>query len=200
MAISQPPRQFQSWRTYSRADFFADVEVGRLQGTRCAGVQRLAILNVFGAADRSRQTLCEKGERKLVLLVTERRCDFLEKRSSRPCASIWRESAWLCRRRNCAAASITLDAFLGQILQRRLTATGRAIGILAVNASGKVVGSMQTCGTFRCPSVRVKNARSPALRTGEARCLRTQDSSRSMCFPAPIDQVEFDVRELVRHR
>src|SRR5262245_10908537 len=59
--------------------FFVDVEVGRLEETRRAKEQRLAILNVF-AQQLQRQALCEKCERQSVFLVTERRCDLLEKR------------------------------------------------------------------------------------------------------------------------
>ena len=74
----RPPAIPQFAHIFARR-FFVDVEVGRLEETRCAKEQRLAILNVF-AQQSQRQTLCEKCERQLVFLVTERGCDLLEKR------------------------------------------------------------------------------------------------------------------------
>src|SRR5437764_3109899 len=74
----RPPAVPQLAHIFARR-FFVDVEVGRLEETRCAKEQRLAILNIF-AQQAQRQTLCEKGERQLVFLVTECGCDLLEKR------------------------------------------------------------------------------------------------------------------------
>src|SRR5437764_14643281 len=58
--------------------FFVDVEISRLEETRCAKEQRLAVLTVF-TQEPQRRTLCEKCERQLVFFVTERGCDLLEK-------------------------------------------------------------------------------------------------------------------------
>src|SRR4029453_14180242 len=59
--------------------FFVDVEISRLEETRCAKEQGLAILDVF-AQQPQRQALCEKCEWQLVFFVTERGCELLEKR------------------------------------------------------------------------------------------------------------------------
>src|SRR5258708_5941345 len=74
----RPPTVPQLAHIFARR-FFVDVEVGRFQETRGAKQQRLAVLNV-SAQQPQRQTLCEKCERQLVFLVTERGCDRLEKR------------------------------------------------------------------------------------------------------------------------
>src|SRR6476660_2458412 len=74
----RPPAVPQLAHIFARR-FFVDVEVGRLQETRCAKEQRLAILNIF-AQQPQRKALCEECKRQLVFLVTECGCNLLEKR------------------------------------------------------------------------------------------------------------------------
>src|SRR2546422_4829169 len=69
-------------------------------------------------------------------------------------------AAFFCIR-NCAAALSTLRTrSSGKFPNGAWHRPGRASGILALNASGKIAGSIWTCGTFRFDFVRVKNSRS----------------------------------------
>src|SRR5438477_12367219 len=73
----RPPTVPQLAHIFARR-FFVDVEISRLEETRCGKEQRLAVLTVF-TQEPQRRTLCEKCERQLVFFVTERGCDLLEK-------------------------------------------------------------------------------------------------------------------------
>src|SRR5512132_49164 len=120
----RPPTVPQLAHIFTRR-FFVDVEVGRLQETRCAKEQRLAIPNVF-AQQPQRQTLCEKCERQLVFLVTERGCDLLEKRfiASVHLDLIANPIRFLSQTELRGGVEHAADALLRQILQRRLTPPG----------------------------------------------------------------------------
>src|SRR4029077_20339180 len=120
----RPPAIPQLAHIFARR-FFVDVEVGRLEETRCAEEQRLGTLNVF-AQQPKRQTLCEKCERQLVFLVTERGCDLLEKRfvASVHVDLVANPIRFLAQTELRRGIEPPADAFLRQILQRRLTPPG----------------------------------------------------------------------------
>src|SRR5258707_11501791 len=120
----RPPAVPQLAHIFTRR-FFVDVEVGRLQETRCAKEQRLAILNVFAQQPQG-QTLCEKCERQLVFLVTERGRDLLEKRfvASVHVDLVTNAIRFLSQTKLRSGIEHAADAFLRQILQRRLTPPG----------------------------------------------------------------------------
>src|SRR6266480_138040 len=119
-----PPTVPQLAHIFARR-FFVDVEVGRFQETRCAKEQRLAILNVF-AQQPQRQALCEKCERQLVFLVTERGCDLLEKCfvASVHVDLVANPIRFLSQTELRGGIEHAADALLRQILQRRLTPPG----------------------------------------------------------------------------
>src|SRR6476660_7461943 len=120
----RPPAVPQLAHIFARRSF-VDVEVGRLEETRCAKEQRLATLNVF-AQQPQRQTLCEKCERQLVFLVTERGRDLLEKRfvASVHVDFVANPIRFLSQTKLRGGTEHATDAFLGQILQRSLTPPG----------------------------------------------------------------------------
>src|SRR5580765_5373543 len=119
-----PPAIPQLAHIFARR-FFVDVEVGRLEETRYAKEQRLAILNVF-AQQPQRQTLCEKRERQLVFLVTECGCDLLKKRfiASVHVDLVANSIRFLSQSELRGGIEHAADALLRQILQRRLTPPG----------------------------------------------------------------------------
>src|SRR6476660_7217123 len=120
----RPPAIPQLAHIFARR-FFVDVEVRRLEETRRAKEQRLAILNVF-AQQPQRQTLCEKCERQLVFLVTEGGCDLLEKCfvASVHVDLVANPARFLSQTELRGGIEHAVDAFLGQILQRSLTSPG----------------------------------------------------------------------------
>ena len=119
-----PPAVPQLAHIFARR-FFVDVEIGRLEETRCAKEQRLAILNGF-AQQSQRQTLCEKRERQLVFLVTERGCDLLKKRfvASMHVDLVANPIRFLSQTELRGGIEHAADAFFRQIFQRRLTPPG----------------------------------------------------------------------------
>src|SRR6476620_12199315 len=112
----RPPAIPQLAHIFARR-FFVDVEVGRLEKTRCATQQRLAILNVF-AQQPQRQTLCKKWERQLVFLVTECGCYLREKRfvASMHVDLVANAIRFLSQTKLRGGIEHAADAFLGQIL------------------------------------------------------------------------------------
>ena len=119
-----PPTVPQLAHIFARR-FFVDVEISRLEETRCAKEQRLAVLTVF-TQEPQRQTLREKRERQLVFFVTERGCDLLEKRfiTSVQVDLVADPIGFLSQTELRGAIEHTPDALLRQILQRRLTPPG----------------------------------------------------------------------------
>src|SRR5436190_12781899 len=119
-----PPTVPQLAHIFARR-FFVDVEISRLKETRGAKEQRLAVLTIF-TQEPQRRTLCEKCERQLVFFVTERGCDLLEKRfvASVHVDLVANPIRFLSQTELRSGIEHAVDAFLGQILQRRLTPPG----------------------------------------------------------------------------
>src|SRR5204862_6587047 len=119
-----PPTVPQLAHIFARR-FFVDVEISRLEETRCAKEQRLAVLTVF-TQEPQRQALCEKCERQLVFFVTECGCDLLEKRfvASVHLDLVADPIRFLSQTELRGGMEHAADALLGQILQRRLTPSG----------------------------------------------------------------------------
>src|SRR6266567_2378747 len=104
--------------------FFICVEIGRLQETGRAEEQCLAVTNIL-TQQPQRQALCQKRERELVLLVTERSSHLLKKRFvASVCVDLVANPVRLLPqtelRRGFQHAA---HAFFGQILEGRLAAS-----------------------------------------------------------------------------
>src|SRR6266496_2409431 len=104
--------------------FFIDVEIRRLQETGSAKEQGLAVGNIF-TQQAQRQTLCEKRERKFVFFVTERTGDLMKKRfvASVGVDLVANPIRFLSQTKLRCGIQHTGYSFLGQIFQRRLTAS-----------------------------------------------------------------------------
>src|SRR5206468_3168 len=100
-------------------------EVWRLQETRCAEEQRLAVFDVL-TQQSQRQTLSQQGKRQLVFLIAKRRGDLLKKRfvAAVRIDLIANSVGLLSQTELRRGIEHAVDAFFRQILQRRLATAG----------------------------------------------------------------------------